>query len=106
MFYDYCNRENINPEPITQQESIFIKKASIGSLIFSNNDYEGPAYSYDINSFYPSIMRDDKFKIPIKEGQIKTLSKQEFDKMKKTFFCYGIYKCKITNTDPNKKKVI
>ncbi len=73
-------------------------------MIFSNNDYEGPAYEYDINSMYPSIMRDDKFKIPIKEGEIKTLSKKEFDKIKNTFFCYGIYKCKITNIEQSNKK--
>ena len=90
-------RENIKPEPITQQESIFIKNASIGALIYSNNDYEGPAYEYDVNSMYPSIMRDDKFKIPIKEGEIKTLSKKEFEKMKKTFFCYGIYTVSYTH---------
>ena len=105
IFFDYCNRENIKPDPITQQESIFIKNASIGALIYSNNEYEGSAYEYDVNSMYPSVMRDDKFKIPIKEGEIKTLSKKEFEKMKKTFFCYGIYKCKITNSDETKKKL-
>ena len=86
MFYDYCNSQNIKPDPITALECTFIKKASIGALIYSNNDYEGPAYEYDFNSMYPSIMRDDKFKIPIKEGVIKTITKDEFEKMKKTFF--------------------
>ena len=33
---------------------------------------------------------------------IKTLSKDELEKMKSTFFCYGIYKCKITSIKPNK----
>ena len=47
-------------------------------------------------------MRDDKFKIPIKPGIIKTLSKDEFDKMKSTFFSYGIYRCKITSEKPTK----
>ena len=101
MFYDYCNSQNIKPDPITALECTFIKKASIGALIYSNNDYEGPAYEYDFNSMYPSIMRDDKFKIPIKEGVIKTLSKEEFENMKSTFFCYGIYRCKITSIKPN-----
>ena len=86
LFYDYCNTQNIKAEPITFDESIFIKNSSTGALIYSNNTYTGPLYSYDINSCYPSILRDDKFKIPIKPGIIKTLSKDEFDKMKSTFF--------------------
>ena len=51
IFYDYCNREKIKPDPITALECTFIKKSSVGALIYSNNDYEGPAYEYDINSF-------------------------------------------------------
>ena len=68
LFYDYCNRENITAETITFDESIFIKNSSTGALIYSNNTYVGPIYnSYDIISFYPSIMRCDKLKIPIKQ---------------------------------------
>ena len=63
-----------------------------GALIYSNNTYVGPIYnSYDIISFYPSIMRCDKFKIPIKQWIFKTLSVSEFEKFKNTFFPYGIY---------------
>ena len=102
LFYDYCNTQNIKPEQITFDESIFIKNSSTGALIYSNNTYTGCVYTYDINSCYPSILRDDKFKIPIKQGIIKTLSKDEFDKMKSTFFSYGIFKCKITSEKPNK----
>jgi hypothetical protein len=102
LFYEYCNSQNIKTEPISFDESIFIKKSSSGALIYSNNVYIGPSYSYDINSFYPSIMRCDKFKIPIKAGVLKTLSVSEFDKFKNSFFPYGIYRCKITSEKPTK----
>ena len=75
IFFNYCNKEKIVTEPITDQEYQFIKNSSIGALMFSNNGYTGPIYEYDINSFYPNIMRSDKFKIPIEQGEIKTLSK-------------------------------
>ena len=92
LFYDYCNRENITAETITFDESIFIKNSSTGALIYSNNTYVGPIYnSYDIISFYPSITRCDKLKIPIKQWIFKTLSVSEFEKFKNTFFPYGIY---------------
>lgn len=102
LFYDYCNSQNIIPEQITLDESIFIKNSSSGALIYSHNGYIGPVFEYDINSFYPSILRDHQFKIPIKQGIIKTLSKDEFEKMKSTFFSYGIFRCKISSDKPTK----
>ena len=102
IFFNYCNKENIKPEQITDIEYQFINNASTGALIYADNNYQGQVYEYDINSFYPSIMRCNKFKIPIKQGEIKTISKNEFDKMKSTFFCYGIYKCIITSEKSEK----
>jgi len=102
IFFNYCNKEKIKPEPITDQEYEFINNSTTGALMFGNNGYTGPVYEYDINSFYPNIMKSNQFKIPIKQGEIKTLSKIEFEKMKNTFFCYGIYKCKISSEQPNK----
>ena len=102
IFFNFCNKENIKPEQITDIEYEFINNSSTGALIYADKDYEGPVYEYDINSFYPSIMRSDKFKIPIKQGEIKTISKIDFDKMKSTFFNYGIYKCIITSEKTNK----
>jgi hypothetical protein len=102
IFFNYVHQEKIKTEQITEIEYEFINNSSIGALIYADKNYEGPVYEYDINSFYPSIMRCNKFKIPIKQGEIKTISKIEFDKMKSTFFNYGIYKCKITSEQPNK----
>ena len=102
IFLNYCNQEKIKTEQITEIEYEFINNSSIGALIYADKNYEGPVYEYDINSFYPSIMKCNKFKIPIKQGEIKTISKIEFDKMKSTFFNHGIYKCKITSEQPNK----
>ena len=104
IFFDHCNENNIVPEPIDSVESHWIESASVGGLMYSNDTYVGIGYKYDVNSFYPSIMKSSKFKIPIKAGTFETLSVEQFEQMKKTFFRYGIYRAVIDSSDDLKVK--
>ena len=97
IFFDNCNKQKIHPEPISTEEAGWINESSIGALIYANEGYRGKAYEYDFRSYYQSIMRDYLFKIPIKAGEFRTLSTDEFKQMTTTFFFFGIYRVKITN---------
>jgi hypothetical protein len=52
---------------------------------------------------YPSIMKSKHFRVPIKEGTIKTLSQEEFQAMREKFFEYGIYRVKIHFENKHRK---
>ena len=83
----------INPDPILQDESEWIKLSSFSALIWCEK-YEGELYKYDFKSLYPSLMNSTTLKFPVKRGEFKILEK--FDK---EYFDYGIYRCKITKSD-------
>lgn len=95
IFFDHCNKNNICPDPISMEESRWIELSSTGAIMYANDEYEGSSYKYDVCSFYPSIMRSDKFKIPIKKGVFQKLSQEDFNERKNTFFRYGIYRAKV-----------
>ena len=98
LFYE-LNR-NIHPDHISQQEAIYIRKASIGALIYAEY-YEGKAYKYDMTSFYLSIMAHNNSLYPMKEGKAMKLTQEEFNNMK--FFYFGFYFCEIEKNDDAKK---
>lgn len=81
------------PEKLTLQEEEWISKASMGSLIWAKNGYDGEAYEYDINSAFSYVLTDQKFMIPIKRGKFKKLTNEEFKKLK--FFEFGIYRAHV-----------
>jgi hypothetical protein len=62
--------------------------------------YDGDAWEYDYNSFYPYILSSG-FMIPLKKGTFKHITQQEFDDSKEIKF--GIYKC---NVEPSEDKSI
>jgi len=98
--FDAFTKFVLNPEPIKQQESIWIKKASKGAIIFSE-PYEGTGYKYDVKSMYPSIM-NGMLLCPLKQG--------EFHKLDSlaglTYYQFGIYRCVIEkSSDPNTNKL-
>src|SRR5690606_24452009 len=84
LFHDF--NELIQPEPILQAEGIWIKEAMKGPLVWATK-YKGDCYEYDVVSMYPSIMRDQKFSVPIKAGIFKKLTQDEFDNAK--YYEYG-----------------
>ena len=69
----------------------------MGAIIFSEK-YEGSAYKYDVKSMYPSIYRSTN-KFPVKRGEFRTLTDEELNEMK--YYQFGIYRCKIYNSDDN-----
>lgn len=97
-FYE-LNR-TIHPEKITTIEAQWISQACFAPLIWAEKGYEGEAHSYDINSQYNTVMSDQKFSIPIKQGVFKKLTQEQFDKL--AYFEYGIYTCVVSKPADNK----
>lgn len=89
--------KRIQAEEIEQDEAIWIEKAMMGALIWAKNGYKGEGYKYDVVSEYPSILRDQRFCIPIKRGEFKKVTKETFDA--KPFYEFGIYRCKISGSN-------
>src|SRR6185312_5931353 len=75
-------------EPITLDESMWIRDSTVGAIIFAN-PYQGPVWKYDICSMYPSILQDNHMLYPFREGVFETIS--NFDKDYHT----AIYRCTI-----------
>lgn len=94
--------KHISLEDILDDEAEWIKEASIGALTFAE-EYEGPAYKFDIKSMYPYIISNNNVLCPIKRGDFKYISQTEFNEMK--FYPTGIYKCIIyKSSDENINK--
>lgn len=95
LFYYFS--KSINPEPMDDQEQIWIDRALIGGLIWADEGTEiKDGYIYDVNSQYPSIMSHSSFKVPIAKPTYHIL-----DELPSVIKC-GIYRVKIYN---NKKKL-
>lgn len=92
VLFDELTR-HINAEHIEQDEAIWIKEATRGAIVFFEN-YEGEASKVDIVSNYPSILSDNHLMCPIKRGNFKQFTEQEFKDLK--FYPTGIYHCNIT----------
>lgn len=72
------------------REYQWLMEASKGALIFCKDNFIGDIIQYDKNSYYPSVMLNKKFKIPVKEGEFIKL-----DELPEKFNEVGIYRCKI-----------
>lgn len=90
LFYEL--NKTINPEKISKEEQEWIRSINGKALIFAI-PYSGPGYKYDINSEYPTILYQQRFRVPIKQGDFKRYSQEEFDKLE--FFQVGLYRCDI-----------
>ena len=96
LFFDEMTNRMIEADPIDEKEGIFLHNTNQGAIIYSDKDgYTGKGYSYDVNSLYPSIMKSVNFRVPIKKGTFRKLTKTEFENMLNTFFQYGIYRVQI-----------
>ncbi len=98
--FDRYTKHIAKPPKILQAEADYIKKASQGAIIFTD-DYTGPGWKYDICSMYPSMMNSGML-FPIKEGEFMHLTKDDFEQI--SYFKYGIYRVVITY-DKTKSKV-
>jgi hypothetical protein len=82
------------PSEILQDEAIWIKKSSIGALIWCEQ-FEGELYQYDVKSLYPYLMSLYSLKFPLKRGEFETLL--TLDNMQ--YYTFGIYRCIIHKSD-------
>lgn len=99
LAYYYLNKANIVAETIGEREGKWLEDASHGPIVFGV-PYEGEAYKYDLNSSYPSIYSSLYFLVPIKSGEFKRMSKEEFDNL--SFYQYGIFRAVVTYPDDKK----
>ena len=104
LAFHFLNQNDITAEDVTLTESEWIENASTGPIVFGEK-YEGNTFKYDLNSAYPSIYSDTHLLIPVKQGEFKKLTKDEF--LKKGFVSYGIYRCIIeyNNDDKDNHKI-
>ena len=94
LFFYMANAKGYVPEELTEIETEWFINCNHGQLVFVEPRYKkSMVHSYDINSMYPSLMRDVHFKIPMKQGTFTTLTQKEFATLE--FFKYGIYRVKI-----------
>jgi len=99
IFNRFCKCVN-TPEPILQDEALWIQEASKGAILVWAENYEGPMYKYDVKSMYPYIMTLMTNKFPVKRGEFKKIDKIE------EFIQFGIYRCRIEKSkDENINKL-
>lgn len=88
LFYKYAI---IDPENVEQYEFPYLKNG--GGIRYAQKGYEGDAYKYDINSFYPSIMASSKVKMPICKGTLTDITTEELKQ--KRYAQFGVYHAEI-----------
>lgn len=101
LIYEHLNELNIVAEEITEKEAEWLENASLGAMVFAEK-YEGPAWKYDINSFYPDIYSNKSFNVPIKQGRFLKISKTFFNQMRGVHKI-GIYRAIVTYPDDDEK---
>jgi hypothetical protein len=80
------------PEELTPNEAIWIKKAFMGGLLFAKEGNYKNAVCIDMNSMYSYFMSHEHFFIPVKQGEFKIFD----DYYIKKIVPFGIYRCVIT----------
>ncbi len=90
--FEHYNK-NIKIDDVDNIEFNWLNKATVGPMIYCNKGYNGPAAEYDINSFYPSILRSNNFYIPLSKPKYDIISEIP-EKLK-----YCIIRCKIDIID-------
>ena len=93
LFYDLCDPD-IPPE-IKPFEVNIIQKCR-GALQYGKK-YKGIGYKYDVCSEYPSLLMSAQHRYPVGEGELKTITNDEFNKLE--FFSFGIYHVKVRKTN-------
>jgi hypothetical protein len=94
--------KQITPDHILDDEALWIKEASTGALVFSE-EYEGPGYKYDIKSMYPAVISNNNVLCPVERGDFSYINSTDFKELK--FYPNGIYHCEILkSSDENINK--
>ena len=95
LHYFYDLNKTIEPESISNNEAKYLENASFGALTYWE-PFKGTIHSYDINSYYPSILSKNYHYFPIKEGEYQTIETLDEN------LEYGIYRCIISPVSHNK----
>jgi len=88
LFSSMCN---LNPPEVQEYEFKYLNNG--GAVRYAKKGYEGIAYQYDINSYYPSLMISNYIRMPLTEGTILPLTQKQFDDKKRVKF--GVYHAEI-----------
>ena len=88
LFSSMCK---LNPPEIQEYEFKYLNNG--GGVRYAKRGYEGIAYQYDINSYYPSLMISNYIRMPMTEGTILPLTQKQFDDKKRVKF--GVYHAEI-----------
>jgi hypothetical protein len=93
LWYDLCNPPIA--DKINESETGILEMCH-GAFMYGIK-YSGIGYKYDVCSEYPSLMASNQHKYPIKQGELKTYTKEEFNKLQ--FFSFGLYRVNVTDVD-------
>jgi hypothetical protein len=90
-----CFKDFDHPDPIKLNEQNWLINTMMGALIFCNAGSYTNAYDYDVRSAYPSVMTDEYFRFPIKEGVFEKITKFPVNEKGELYAFCGIYRCNI-----------
>jgi hypothetical protein len=103
VFKRLCKGKFEGIQEVSEIEGIYMSKCHNGGLTYCE-EYSGPCFGYDFNSYYPRTLASSIFKIPVRQGEECYTNIFKLFKSK-TKLNYGMYKISITSTNPNAKKV-
>lgn len=87
----FTDINKIEAEPIKEFEFKYLENG--GGIRYAQKGYEGQAYKYDINSYYPSLMLSKYIRIPITEGKLIDITTEELEQKRSVKF--GVYHADI-----------
>ena len=96
-------RERYDTATVTMAEYKFNEKTNNGGIMYFDKDYankETQCYGYDFSAFYPTILCNKHFKMPIKATTPTHIDSMDFNKIQ-----YGIYRVFIKCEHPMFNKV-
>lgn len=99
-FKRFCKGKYENHTLIRAKETKWFGKSPNGGQMFCEPGIYD-CTGMDFRGFFPSLMVDNKFKIPSKNGKEKTINKLPQRRKVKP----GFYRVKITSINPNAKKI-
>lgn len=89
-YFHYKSKFVMEPSQTDIIESNIILKTSIGALMYAKYGKYKNVYDYDVNSYYPWLMKQQSFLIPTGQPIYKKIDKLE------NIIQVGIYNCSIT----------
>jgi len=89
-------------EQVTEREEFYISKCYNAGLVYCEK-YSGECYGYDYNNYYPRMLSNERFFIPIRAGLEKYTNVRA--RMENNTLKYGMYYIHITSENPDVKKI-